>query len=125
MGNLSEVYKYPMTPTVQRVVQRVDTLEDRLARQDAALNPPMVPDVCECNNLSISVQVKESSMPEGSEEVVISVAEDFRKSIGMIVNESYQDMYVEVVGIVENLVAVKYCPNRPPTLVNPTVLRGF
>lgn len=121
METLGEVYKYERRP----VDTRVDRLEDRIAQQEANLNRANDSDYTDSFAVKSNdwTQLEESSMPEN--EVKELVAEDFRKCIGMIVNDTQTDNYVEVVQIVDTVVAIKPTPCKEPTLISPKYLKKF
>jgi hypothetical protein len=128
LGNLGEVFKYERGP-----VDTVDRLEDRIAEQErrlytASYDRPVDNRDTSYEELSASItQPKESSMPEVKAKVVKAlVAKDYQKYIGEIVNNTYDNTYVEIVGIVGEFVAIK---NRPtdsaPELVGVSQLALF
>jgi len=133
LGNLGEVFKYERRP----VDTKVDRLEDRIAELQrrlytASYDRPVDNRDTSYEEVSASItQPKESSMPEVKAKlwppvVKALVAKDYQKYIGEIVNNTYDNTYVEIVGIVGEFVAIK---NRPtdsvPELVGVSHLALF
>ena len=114
----------------------IDTLEDRLARQEANLNADSkienrqtyttnhAPVQVAYNVGYNAVLIKETKMDEVTEEKVL-VAEDFKKYIGQIVNDTYNERYVEVIEVVGSVVAIQRKPYGAPELIEPRYLKLF
>ena len=141
-GNLSEVYKYPRTPTDTKV----DRLEDRIAQRERNLNYGLlsfrrqiedeeVNEVIEDEEVNEVIEGQLTSSPWASSDMkednsMAEVetehrpdAEYFRKYVGQIVNDTYHDLYVEVIEIVGSVVAIRHTPAASPTLIEPRHLR--
>jgi hypothetical protein len=142
MGGLSDEYKYPKSPYLQSTMDRVDRLEDRMALADAnarrPLNMPMetsikwvkstipLPGYVAHRIIQMEDEIEgEASMPPVVKAPKPLEANDFKKYIGDIVHQIYDNRYVEVVGVVGDLVAVKYAPDSTPTLVEVRYLGLF
>ena len=142
VGDLGDKYKYPRLPTDDEV----DTLERRIARQEANLNAMRVAGesdyIEEIPDSGVSLgqayqdetgyhmastkELKESSMPPEEKVEKVLDAEDFRKYIGQIVHDLDSDQYVEVVEIVGNYVAIIRTPySTMPILMPPNYLHLF
>ena len=122
MGGLSDEYKYPKSPYLQRTMDNVDRLEDRMALADANARRPLDSTSNQTieGDMSMPYVKKAPGLPKPL------VANDFKKYIGEIVNDTYEDRYVEVVGVVGDLVAVKTRPgNYTPEFKNPSSLMLF
>lgn len=131
-ATLSDEFKYPKGP----LDKKVDRLEDRIARQEANLNMPIVEDYYQEDYYQSNIQssnipqieraemtyVKKTDRVE--EESKVLVAADYKQYIGEIVNYD-GTKYVEVVGVVENLVAIKVSPYGTPELVSASWLTLF
>ena len=135
MGGLSDEYKYPKSPYLQRTMDNVDRLEDRMALADANARRPL--------NMPMETNIKwvQSTIPlpgyvntKGRKVMDTKVgrpprpvvAKDFTKYIGEIVNDTYEGRYVEVVGVVGDLVAIKSRPgNVTPEFREPSSLMLF
>ena len=134
MPNLSDVYKYPKNPMVN---SRIDRLEDRIERRERNLNAGVSSvQTLDMESAYPTAVVAMASSPSSNDEkagydmetteaVPMYKAEDFSKYVGQIVHDGYEDCYVEVIGVVENLVAIKRRPNAAPVLIDPRYLRLF
>jgi len=121
MGGLSDEYKYPKSPYLQSTMDRVDRLEDRMALADAnarrPLNMPMETSIKWVQSTTlqpgyVSSKRRKVSMPP---EEIVEV--DYESYIGQIVNNNSANLYVEVVGVAGDYVAIRERPDNTPILV--------
>ena len=135
MSRYGEEYKYPTTPKVDRLEDRLKLQEDNLNRvvqfMQPVSDPPFPLHVRYEVNQSSNNTVERADMPyvKKSDSPVEPpkplVAADFKQFIGDIVYDTYEGRYVEVIQVVADVVAVQATPSAEPYLRHPKNLTLF